>query len=206
MRPRSAARDRGDAAHACRKGKLTAAAADEAAAAHRAHRDDRRRHLRGARHRGDRRGPRVKRRLFADLERIVAQDAIVATNTSSLSVTALAAGLAHPSRVVGMHFFNPAPLMPLVEVVSGLATRAEVAEAIHATAAAWGKAPVHASSTPGLHRQPLRASVLRRSAAAARRARGRLCHDRRGDARGGRLSHGPVRAHGPDRPRRELSR
>ena len=91
----------------------------------------------------------VKRRLFGELERIVAPGAILATNTSSLSVTALAAGLAQPRRVVGMHFFNPAPLMPLVEVISGLATDPAVAQTIHATAAAWGKTPVFAASTPG---------------------------------------------------------
>ena len=91
----------------------------------------------------------VKRKLFADLERIVPAATILATNTSSLSVTALAAGLAHPARVVGMHFFNPAPLMPLVEVIRGLCTAPAVAHTIHATAAAWGKTPVHASSTPG---------------------------------------------------------
>jgi 3-hydroxybutyryl-CoA dehydrogenase len=91
----------------------------------------------------------VKRELYARLEGIVAPDCILATNTSSLSITALAAGLAHPERVVGMHFFNPAPVLPLVEVVSGLATSRRVAETVHATAAAWGKSPVHATSTPG---------------------------------------------------------
>ncbi len=91
----------------------------------------------------------AKRELYSRLENIVAPDCIVATNTSSLSITELAAGLAHPGRVVGMHFFNPAPLMPLVEIVSGLATSQNVAETIFATAASWGKAPVHASSTPG---------------------------------------------------------
>ena len=91
----------------------------------------------------------TKRELYTRLENIIAPDCILATNTSSLSITELAAGLAHPGRVVGMHFFNPAPLMPLVEVVSGLATSPDVAETIFATAAAWGKAPVHASSTPG---------------------------------------------------------
>jgi len=91
----------------------------------------------------------AKRKLFADLERIVPAATILATNTSSLSVTALAAGLAHPARVVGMHFFNPAPLMPLVEVVTGLSTAATIAQTIHATAAAWGKTPVYAASTPG---------------------------------------------------------
>ena len=91
----------------------------------------------------------AKRELFRQLEVVVARDAVLATNTSSLSITALAAGLRHPGRVVGMHFFNPAPLMPLVEVVSGLATDPAVAQRVHATAQAWGKAPVHATSTPG---------------------------------------------------------
>ncbi len=91
----------------------------------------------------------AKRSLLEALESVVAEETILATNTSSLSVTALAAGMRHPGRVVGMHFFNPAPVLPLVEVVSGLATRRDVAEVIHATAAAWGKEPVHAASTPG---------------------------------------------------------
>ena len=91
----------------------------------------------------------VKRELFGDLERVVAADAILASNTSSLSITALAAGMKHPGRVAGLHFFNPAPLMPLVEIVRGLATEPSVAETLFATAAAWGKTPVHATSTPG---------------------------------------------------------
>jgi 3-hydroxybutyryl-CoA dehydrogenase len=91
----------------------------------------------------------VKRALFAELEVVVRADAILATNTSSLSVTSLAAGMKHPARVAGLHFFNPAPVMPLVEIVSGLATDAGVAAALHATAVAWGKEPVHATSTPG---------------------------------------------------------
>ena len=91
----------------------------------------------------------VKRNLFRELEVVITPDAILASNTSSISITALAAGLKHPGRVVGMHFFNPAPLMPLVEVVSGLATDVEVASVVHATALAWGKLPVHARSTPG---------------------------------------------------------
>ena len=91
----------------------------------------------------------AKRELFRKLEVVVAHDAILATNTSSLSVTAISAGLKVPARVVGMHFFNPAPVLPLVEVVSGLATDPAVAATIHDTAKAWGKTPVHASSTPG---------------------------------------------------------
>jgi 3-hydroxybutyryl-CoA dehydrogenase len=91
----------------------------------------------------------VKRKLFAELEGIVADDCILATNTSSISVTAIAAPLRRPERLVGMHFFNPVPLMALVEVISGLATDQHVADVVFATAAAWGKDPVHASSTPG---------------------------------------------------------
>lgn len=91
----------------------------------------------------------VKRMLFADLENVVGDDCILATNTSSISVTAIAARLRRPERLVGMHFFNPVPLMALVEVISGLATSKDVADTVYATAAAWGKNPVHARSTPG---------------------------------------------------------
>ncbi len=90
-----------------------------------------------------------KQALLADLEGIVGRDCILGTNTSSISVTAIGAALRHPERLAGLHFFNPAPLMALVEVVSGLATDPAVAETLFATAAAWGKTPVHAKSTPG---------------------------------------------------------
>lgn len=91
----------------------------------------------------------VKRALFADLEGIVGDGCILATNTSSISVTAIAAKLRRPQRLVGMHFFNPVPLMALVEVISGLATDAAVADTVYDTSIAWGKNPVHAKSTPG---------------------------------------------------------
>jgi 3-hydroxybutyryl-CoA dehydrogenase len=91
----------------------------------------------------------VKRALFKQLEGLVAPDCVLATNTSSISVTAIANGLAHPGRLVGMHFFNPVPLMKLVEVVSGLQTDAAVADTVFTLARAWGKTAVHAKSTPG---------------------------------------------------------
>ena len=91
----------------------------------------------------------IKRDLFARLEGLLGDHAILASNTSSLSITALAAGLARPGRVVGMHFFNPVPVMALVEVVHGLASDDAVAEAVVATARAWGKRPVRVASTPG---------------------------------------------------------
>ena len=91
----------------------------------------------------------VKQQLFRDLEAVVSADCILATNTSSISITAIGAALQRPQRLAGLHFFNPAPLMALVEVVSGLATDARVADTLFATATAWGKTPVHARSTPG---------------------------------------------------------
>lgn len=91
----------------------------------------------------------VKRELFAALEAVCRPDCILASNTSSLSITTLAAELQRPERMAGLHFFNPAPVMALVEVVSGLATAAAVAASLYDTAKAWGKKPVHTRSTPG---------------------------------------------------------
>lgn len=91
----------------------------------------------------------AKRELFVRLEKVCGPDAILASNTSSLSITDIAADLDHPERVAGMHFFNPAPLLPLVEVVRGEATSQAVADVLSDTAAAWGKQPVQCTSTPG---------------------------------------------------------
>ncbi len=91
----------------------------------------------------------AKQKLFTDLEALVAEDCILATNTSSISVTAIGAALRLPGRLAGLHFFNPAPLMALVEIISGLATDKTVADTLYATAKAWGKTPVQARSTPG---------------------------------------------------------
>ncbi|MDO6824230.1 3-hydroxyacyl-CoA dehydrogenase PaaH [Marinobacter sp. 1_MG-2023] len=91
----------------------------------------------------------IKRGLLANLEEVCGDNAILATNTSSISVTALGAKMKCPERLVGMHFFNPAPLMALVEVIKGLATSDEVAQCVYATASQWGKKPVTATSTPG---------------------------------------------------------
>lgn len=91
----------------------------------------------------------VKQKLFLDLEAIVGSDTVLATNTSSLSVTAIAGACKMPGRVVGLHFFNPAPLLPLVEVVPSLATDPQHASACVALMKVWGKTPVLAKDTPG---------------------------------------------------------
>ncbi len=91
----------------------------------------------------------VKRSLFATLAAHQSAATVLASNTSSLDVTALAAGLPHPGRVLGLHFFNPPPVMRLVEVVHGRETDDAVAVACADLMSAWGKTPVHCTSTPG---------------------------------------------------------
>lgn len=91
----------------------------------------------------------IKQSVFGQLEDICGEEVILATNTSSISVTAIGSTLKRPERLVGMHFFNPAPIMKLVEVISGLATDKAVADCIYDTSTAWGKSTVHARSTPG---------------------------------------------------------
>jgi 3-hydroxybutyryl-CoA dehydrogenase len=91
----------------------------------------------------------IKRKVFGDLEGIVAEDAILATNTSSLSVTAIAAELSHPGRMAGFHFFNPVPLMKVVEIVEGLETSQGTCDALSAIARRAGHEPVRAKDTPG---------------------------------------------------------
>ena len=91
----------------------------------------------------------TKQELFRQLEDVVAGDCLLATNTSSLSVTAVGGALRNPGRLVGLHFFNPAPLLPLVEVVSGSATDVTSATRAYETARAWGKTPVACADTPG---------------------------------------------------------
>jgi 3-hydroxybutyryl-CoA dehydrogenase len=91
----------------------------------------------------------AKRALFAELERIVGDDCLLATNTSSLPVTAIASACKHPDRVAGFHFFNPVPLMKVVEVIDGLLTAPWVGEALAAIASRCGHKPVKAKDTPG---------------------------------------------------------
>jgi 3-hydroxybutyryl-CoA dehydrogenase len=91
----------------------------------------------------------TKTALFGELEKIVAPDAILATNTSSLSVTEIAAACDRPGRVAGLHFFNPVPLMKLVEVVAGERTDAAVTEALATLITRTGHRGVHVGDTPG---------------------------------------------------------
>ena len=91
----------------------------------------------------------AKKALFATLETIVGSDTILASNTSSLSVTAIAAGLKHPARVVGFHFFNPVPVMKIVEVIGGILTHEKIVTQMLAIGQAWGHTAVRAKDTPG---------------------------------------------------------
>lgn len=91
----------------------------------------------------------AKRQLFRDLEAIVSPNCVLATNTSSLSVTALAAACARPERVAGFHFFNPVPLMKVVEVIDGLRTDPSVTDALSRLAERFGHRPVRVRDLPG---------------------------------------------------------
>ena len=91
----------------------------------------------------------VKKRVFKSIEEIASKEAIIASNTSSLSITSLASFCAHPERVVGLHFFNPAPLMPLVEIIPALQTNRDLPKHLTDLMRKWGKSPVIAKDTPG---------------------------------------------------------
>jgi 3-hydroxybutyryl-CoA dehydrogenase len=91
----------------------------------------------------------VKKSLFGELEAVVRPDTVLATNTSSLSVTAIAAGAKLPGRVAGYHFFNPVPLMKVVEVIAGLKTDPAVCDGLAEFARQMGHTPVQAQDTPG---------------------------------------------------------
>jgi 3-hydroxybutyryl-CoA dehydrogenase len=91
----------------------------------------------------------VKQQVFKQVESIVPAGCVLASNTSSLSITSIAAACQRPERFIGIHFFNPAPVMQLVEVIPAVQTRAGLAEEIKALVAGWGKRPVLAQDTPG---------------------------------------------------------
>lgn len=91
----------------------------------------------------------VKKSVFTALEKVVAADCVLASNTSSLSITSIAAACTKPERVIGIHFFNPATLMPLVEIIPGIATAPTISDAGKTLIDSWGKTTVTVKDTPG---------------------------------------------------------
>lgn len=91
----------------------------------------------------------IKTKVFTELETYVSEECIIGSNTSSISITSLGAELKKPERFIGIHFFNPAPLMPLVEVIPSLLTEKSLAEKIYNLMKDWGKTPVIAKDIPG---------------------------------------------------------
>jgi 3-hydroxybutyryl-CoA dehydrogenase len=91
----------------------------------------------------------AKQTSFRELEAVVPKDCVLATNTSSLPVTAIASGCLHPERVIGLHFFNPAPILPLVEVIPGLVSAEDSILRAEALMKKWGKTTVRAKDLPG---------------------------------------------------------
>ncbi len=147
----------------------------------------------------------LKRGIFRRLDAAAPPRTILATNTSSLPVARIAGATVHPERVVGMHFFNPVPLMALVEVVAGAHERAAHGRRGSALRATAGKDPGGHRRHPGLHRQPGRAALLPRGAPHPGRRRGGGRGDRRRHARH-RLPDGSIRAHRRHRCRRQPRR
>ncbi len=93
--------------------------------------------------------PELKFKIFADLDRLARPEVVLASNTSSISLTRIGAATRRPDKVIGMHFFNPVPLMRLVEIIRGLATSEETAQLAIAVARRMGKEPVEAKDSPG---------------------------------------------------------
>jgi 3-hydroxybutyryl-CoA dehydrogenase len=91
----------------------------------------------------------IKTKVFTELEKYVSESCVIGSNTSSISITSLGAELQKPERFIGIHFFNPAPLMPLVEVIPSLLTEKSLAEKIYSLMKDWGKTPVVAKDIPG---------------------------------------------------------
>ena len=91
----------------------------------------------------------VKRQVFQELARVMGPEAILSTNTSSISITKIAGTVENPERVIGMHFMNPVPVMKLVEVIRGLATSQETYDRVEAASRAMGKTPVEVHDSPG---------------------------------------------------------
>ncbi len=91
----------------------------------------------------------IKRSVFSELEKLVKEDCVLASNTSSLSITSIASSCTKPERVIGIHFFNPATLMPLVEIIPGIATNTSITSACKNLIDGWGKTTVIAKDTPG---------------------------------------------------------
>jgi 3-hydroxybutyryl-CoA dehydrogenase len=91
----------------------------------------------------------LKVRILKQIESVARPDAIIASNTSSISITTLGAALADPSRFIGMHFFNPVPMMPLVEIIRGVRTSPETVDAIHELTTRFDKSPIGVKNSPG---------------------------------------------------------
>lgn len=91
----------------------------------------------------------IKTKVFTELEKHVSESCVIASNTSSISITSLGAELQKPERFIGIHFFNPAPLMPLVEIIPSLITEKSLAEKMYSLMKEWGKVPVIAKDIPG---------------------------------------------------------
>ena len=146
----------------------------------------------------------VKQKLFGELEAVVAPDAILASNTSSIRIASIARALKHRERVCGMHYFNPVPLMKLVEVIRAADTAQWVVAAMTALGQRQTRVPVVVGDTPGFLVNLGGTAIGTEGLRIMQEGRASPRPGRRRDARHLRLPHGAVRADGPHRHRREL--
>ena len=148
----------------------------------------------------------LKREVFAELERVTRPEAVLATNTSALSVAEIAEATERPERVVGMHFFNPAPVLPLVEIVRAPRSSEEAVRAAYEWAEGAGKQPVHCNDTPGFIVNRILIPLLNDCVRVLDEA-GVTPEDLdKAMTNGARVAARPLRARRPDRDRRACSR
>ena len=142
----------------------------------------------------------LKKTLFAQLDEACRADAILATNTSSLSITQIAGGTRYPARVAGLHFFNPAPVMKLVEVISTVLTPPEIAETLALLSRDLGKTPGGGQRPSRVHRERAAGALPQPRGTPAGNGAGHARGHRQGGHRGARPAHGPADPARPDRP------
>ena len=142
----------------------------------------------------------LKRTLYAQLDEACRADAILATNTSSLSVTEIAGGTRYPARVAGLHFFNPAPVMKLVEVISTVLTSPDTSATLALLARDLGKTPVQVSDRAGFIVNALLVPYLNHAVRLLETAPGHPRGHRHGGHRGARPADGAADPARPDRP------
>ena len=143
----------------------------------------------------------LKTKILKQVDRLIGAAALVVSNTSSVSITKLASAMSHPDRFAGMHFFNPVPVMALVEIVRGLQTSDATHDAVRAPAVQLGKSPITVKSAPGFVVNRLLLPMINEAFFVLAEGDASAAEHRRGHEARLQSPDGPVGAGRPDRPR-----